>query len=326
MHLNEPLLRLPIRFDADVLRREIDALPPQAWTEHPQGYQGNDAVRLATAGGALSDAIGGDPMAPTEYLKACPYIMAVMAAIGGVWGRVRLMRLAPDAGVPPHVDSDFYWRTHVRLHVPITTTPDVLFTCADETVHMAAGECWIFDTFARHRVQNGRDAMRVHLVMDTVGGEGLWDLVQSARVQPDAEPRLVPPGSGVPALAFEEKYGPPVMSPWELLQHIAFLRERSAPSPAMDALLLRLDRLAAGWHGIWAQHGPSPDAVPAYMRLIAELGRDLNGHADIGTLLLPNQMPVMEHIGNLIQAMISRSMLVHAARGANGLRAVPGGR
>ena len=33
-------------------------------------------------------------------------------ALGGVWGRSRLMALAPGAEVPAHVDAHYYWRTH----------------------------------------------------------------------------------------------------------------------------------------------------------------------------------------------------------------------
>ena len=56
----------------------------------------------------------------------------------------------------------------------------MLFTCGDETVHMAAGECWVFDSFLRHDVQNKGDAQRIHLVLDTVGGGILPELMKAA--------------------------------------------------------------------------------------------------------------------------------------------------
>ena len=67
-----------------------------------------------------------------------------------------------------HVDLHYHWRTHIRIHIPVITDPKVLFTCGDETVHMAPGECWIFDSFRFHRVENGWTERRVHLVLDTV--------------------------------------------------------------------------------------------------------------------------------------------------------------
>ena len=72
-------------------------------------------------------------MAPTPHLLACPYLMQVLDAIGATWGRSRLMRLSGAAEVTPHVDTDYYWRDHMRVHVPIVTQPTVRFLCGGET-------------------------------------------------------------------------------------------------------------------------------------------------------------------------------------------------
>ena len=53
--------------------------------------------------------------------------MQVMASIGAVWGRTRLMRLSGHAEVTPHVDINYYWRERVRVHVPIVTQPTRAF-------------------------------------------------------------------------------------------------------------------------------------------------------------------------------------------------------
>ena len=45
MQLKKPFLKLPIRFDADALAAEVSALPATAWTPHPTGFVGNEAVR-----------------------------------------------------------------------------------------------------------------------------------------------------------------------------------------------------------------------------------------------------------------------------------------
>lgn len=44
MELGRPLLKLPIRFDAEVWAREVRALPRSGWTAHPTGFEGNEAV------------------------------------------------------------------------------------------------------------------------------------------------------------------------------------------------------------------------------------------------------------------------------------------
>ena len=71
MQLDRPFLKLPIRFDADALEREVRALPASAWVPHPSGFPGNEAVRLVTAGGLPTDAFEG-PMKPTENLAQLP--------------------------------------------------------------------------------------------------------------------------------------------------------------------------------------------------------------------------------------------------------------
>src|SRR6476661_1310766 len=216
--LQQPFLKLPIRFDADALAREVRALPPEAWTPHPTAYVGNEAVRLITPFGEPTDDIQG-PMAPTEWLQKCDYVREIMAAIGAVWGRSRFMGLAPGREVPPHIDINYYWRTHLRIHVPVITNHGVLFTCGDRTEHMAAGECWIFDSFRWHDVQNRGTEQRIHLVVDTVGGGLLPELMAAAETGA-TEPRFVAPGlRGGEELVFENVNSPTVMSPWEMRCH-----------------------------------------------------------------------------------------------------------
>lgn len=298
MRLTEPLLRLPIAFDAAVLSAEVAALPATAWVPHPNNHPGNAAVRLVTTGGEATDDTRA-PMAPTEHLLACPYVREVMAAIGGTWGRSRLMSLGPGAVVPPHIDTHYYWRTHVRLHVPIVTNPGVAFNCADRTVHMAAGECWIFDTFANHFVRNNGQETRVHLVLDTVGGEGLWDLVDAA----GTDTRHVAPGSmRQAALAFEHVDGSTTISPWEVKQQFAFIAEQAVAEARLDEVLRRLDRFAAGWTACWAAHGGATAGAPEYRRLIAALEADL---PRLGgeRLRLRNGLPVYRQIAEFLFAL-----------------------
>ena len=71
MRLAEPFLKLPIRFDAEALKSEIQALPKSAWVPHATGFPGNEAVRLITVGGEETDDFNGQ-MAPTENIARVP--------------------------------------------------------------------------------------------------------------------------------------------------------------------------------------------------------------------------------------------------------------
>lgn len=294
MRLNRPLLKLPTRFCAETLAAEIRALPASAWVPHPNKIPGNDAVPLVTPGGQITDRFEG-PMAPTEHLLKCPSITQVMAEIGGVWGRSRLMGLAPGAQVPHHIDINYYWRTHIRIHIPIITNPGVLFTCGKETVHMAPGEAWVFDSFLMHNVQNRGTQKRIHLVLDTVPGERLWSLIDEAQGTGASSPRPVkrftPTERPIDDLFFEQLNTPRVISPWEIRCHIAFIRELVVPHRQVEPVFKRLDRFAQGWASVWARFGDSGDGIQEYQRLIAEVKRDLQplGAAE---LVLSNEVPV----------------------------------
>ncbi len=299
MHLDHPLLRLPRQYAAERIAEEVLALPASAWLPHPGKLAGNDAVPLITPGGRISNGFAG-AMGPTEHLRACPYIMEIMADLGAIWGRSRLMGLAPGADVPEHVDVGYYWRTHLRIHIPIITSPDVRFTCAGETVHMAPGECWVFDSFEMHSVHNGGTGKRIHLVLDTVGGEGLWDLVKQAGSAGGASPRRVEPGeTAVGAIAYEQINAPVIMSGWEVRCHVDYLLPQAPAGAQRDAVSARLDRFVNGWMAAWAQFGTDAAGVPTYRRLLDGIRQDLSGlRAD--RLLLPNRVPLDRALSELI--------------------------
>lgn len=301
MRLTQPFLKLPIAFDASALAAEVNALPDSAWVLHPNKFPGNEAVRLITPGGQQTDAFDG-PMRPTEYLAECPYITEIMAELGGVWGRSRLMGLAAGAEVMPHVDAHYHWHTHLRIHVPIITNPEVKFTCGDETVHMAPGECWVFDSFRWHEVHNRGSERRVHLVLDTVITAHLWDLIDAAQSGCSTAHQF-PPGSGNGApLLFEQVNIPEVMSAWEIRSHIAFVAGHALPHPKLDAVLKVLDRFADSWSAIWAQFGSSEAGRPAYRRLADETRAQLRtiGASEI---MLSNDLDLSLVIDQLVFAV-----------------------
>lgn len=301
MRLDRPLLQLPIRFCADTLAAEVLALPASAWQPHPTGFVGNEAVPLVTPGGTLNDMFDG-PMGPTEALLQCPYIMQIMAEIGAVWGRSRLMALAPGAEVPPHADSHYYWRTHHRLHIPVITNPGVIFTCDDQSVHMAAGECWMFDSFRWHDVQNKGSERRVHLVIDTVGGGQLWDLMEAAQAGTETSRMLLPGERSGDGLAFEQVNSPRIMSPWEIRCHVAFVAEHAVPDPLLETVFKRLERFVEDWAAAWARFGTADEGLTTYRELIATTRRDLAALGG-GHLVLRNEIELYHVLDQLVFTM-----------------------
>jgi len=269
LKLPVPFVQFPLSFDAEVLAAEIAALGESPWRAHPQGYAGNSMLPLVAVDGDPTDERFTGPMRPTPHLARCPYLAQVMASLGCVVGRSRLMRLSGHAEVNLHVDQGYYWAERMRVHVPVVTQPTVRFDCGDASVHMQAGECWIFDTWRKHRVLNDAEAARIHLVVDTVGGDAFSALLARGRPHPapwrgGQRPERVPPGAAAGPLVFETANVPAVMTPWELNAHLAFLFGEAVPHPRLDILHQRTGEFTRTWRALWAANGDAEEGRPQF--------------------------------------------------------------
>ena len=303
MKLQARFVQLPLEFDAERLADEVGKLGEGAWLPHPQRFAGNDFLPLISARGELANESFEHEMRPTPLLLQCPYLIDVLASLGVTLGRTRLMRLSGHAEVTPHVDVHYYWRDRMRVHVPIVTQPTVRFHCGDAEIHMAAGECWLFDTWSMHRVINDAERARIHLVVDTVGGEGFWNLAARGRApdQPNAgwlARRVEPMGAKPAELDYENFNLPLVMTPWEAREHITFLLGELAPNgPALPATVQATTRFLHVWRALWSAHGEHQVGWPRYRRALDVFVRDLQG-ARAETLKLRNG-------GDLVQSLFS---------------------
>lgn len=186
------------------------------------------------------------------------------------------MKLSGHAEVTPHTDLSYYWRERVRVHVPIRTKPNVRFFCGNSEVNMAAGECWIFNTWLSHRVVNGDDDERINLVADTVGSEPFWRLVGAGtgpgqgEVQGWRAEPVMPVPNHNPGLMYESVNVPQVMTPWEIREHLMFLLTDARPHPQMAAVRGAVTRFTFVWRALWAQFGADRSGWPAYRRALDE--------------------------------------------------------
>jgi hypothetical protein len=273
MKLSRPFFQLPVRFDVARLQAEVAALPEEAWVSHPDQVPGNSAARLITAGGEETDSVHGQ-MLPTRWLAHMPYTRQVLAGFGVVWSRSRLMRLAPGAGVPEHADINYHWHTRVRLHIPVFTRPEVRFHCDGQSVHMAAGEAWIFDNWRRHHVENKASAERIHLVADTTGTAAFWQFA-CGEAPPRDQWRTVSwdPGRH-PELLTEGDQRLPVMPAAEVQLLIDDLRAELAVATDTAEARARAERFGRvlesfvqDWRQLCALHGTGGQARPEFLRL-----------------------------------------------------------
>ena len=277
MELQQPFLKLPWRFDAEHLAREVEALPAGYWLDHPSGLAGNTAVPLVSVDGAMNHAFDG-AMKPTEALLSSTYLHQVVASFGEVVARSRLMRLAPGAKVAEHVDFNYHWVSRVRIHVPIITNPAVTFYCGDESVHMAEGESWLFDSWRRHRVLNESTQTRTHLVIDLAGSSRFWRTVREAETCELIH--VLPDPNGRPQVKTEQFPVAPVMAPGEMLAIVEQLLEDCEANPTNDPTIMRRYRhllldLVHDWREVWSLYGFNDEAFDHYRSVLERTASQL---------------------------------------------------
>lgn len=273
MKLSRPFFQLPVLFDIARMQAEVSALPAEAWVSHPDSLPGNSAARLISAGGGETDSVHGQ-MLPTPWLEEMPYLRQVLAGFGVVWGRSRLMRLAPGAGVPEHADINYHWHTRVRLHIPVFTRPQVRFHCDGQSVHMAAGEAWIFDNWRRHHVENGADVERIHLVADTTGTAAFWQFACGPAPSRDQWPSVPWVPGHTPQLLTEGDQRSPVMPAAEVQLLSEDLRAEltlvtdSAEGRIRAARFSQLlENFVQDWRQLCALHGTNGRGRTEFQRL-----------------------------------------------------------
>ena len=278
MKLAKEFYHLPLSFDVERLQQELSAFTEEDWRAHHESFKGNSAIALISVGGSFNNEFKG-PMSPTPALLQSPYLQQVIASFGEVIGRSRLMRLAPGCEVPLHSDINYHWHNRVRIHIPIVTDDAVQFHCDDKQVHMGEGECWIFDSWKYHKVVNGSDKMRVHLVIDTMGSSRFWQMIDEASLpygqldDPSFKPKHLSfiPGSQ-PEIITEKVNFPLVMPPSEvrLLTQELGSQIQAAPDNAPQAserFIKLLNDFALDWQAIWSQFGDDKAGWDAYHRL-----------------------------------------------------------
>jgi hypothetical protein len=303
MKLHRPFVQLPLAFDAQALRAEIEAFGEELWKPHPQGFAGNSMLPLVAVNGDPDDESFAGPMRPTPALQRSSYLGQVLASLGATIGRSRLMRLSGHAEVARHADQHYYWAERARVHVPVLTQPTVRFECGGVAVNMASGECWIFDTWRQHRVLNDATEQRVHLVVDTVGGGRFWELVGRGRLYPDPQkgswqPELIAPLAGDHFFPCENVNVPVVMSPWELNSHLGLLFSHALPHPGLGAVRELSARFARQWQGLWFEYGEDGRGREHYRAALSRFVDDVKGPSQ--GLLLNNELRWFEAMTMMI--------------------------
>ena len=189
-------LRLAVRFDPAALCRDLSLLEEGEWVDHfvKQNYEGTWSVLpLRAPAGAVHPIkmIYSDPacatFVDTPLLTRCRYFQQVLAAFQCPLHAVRLMKLTPGSAIKPHTDHDLApEHGRARLHIPVTTNPEVDFRLNGTAVMMGEGECWYLRLSDTHSVANRGRVDRVHLVLDALVNPWLLERLTDAERAADA--------------------------------------------------------------------------------------------------------------------------------------------
>jgi hypothetical protein len=168
----------PFKFDVEKMRADVATLEKEGWLTHydPTLSRKWRAILLVSKHG---DTTGPESQRPswdftefkrTPYVEKLPYFKYILDSFVCPQGRVRILKLAPGAGIDMHRDINAEVGclafNQVRLHVPIHTNDKVTFFVGGEKIKMQPGRFYYVNFSKKHYVRNDGDTDRLHLVMD----------------------------------------------------------------------------------------------------------------------------------------------------------------
>jgi Aspartyl/Asparaginyl beta-hydroxylase len=173
--------KLPFTFEPALLREDLARILGGAWKPHfnQQDYVGDwSGLALRSRMGDANDISPHGTAAEfknTPLMEQCPHLRAVVEAFQFPVKSVRLLRLKAGSRVNEHSDPDLGLADgQLRIHVPVMTSEQVEFVVANRRLILREGESWYIDFSQRHRIYNGGDTDRIHLIID--GEVNAWAL------------------------------------------------------------------------------------------------------------------------------------------------------
>ncbi|BBB63161.1 MULTISPECIES: aspartyl/asparaginyl beta-hydroxylase domain-containing protein [Undibacterium] len=172
-------LKLPFSFDLGRLRAELHQLEASEWIRHfnTNAYINNwTCLPLRAVDGRIDHImpVNEGNFQDTALMQTSPYLREVVDTFLCEKTSVRLMSLEAGGVIKEHRDDGTSLEDGItRLHIPITTTPDVLFKIDGEEVHFSAGDTWYLNAACLHGVVNPSSHARVHLMLDCVSNAWL---------------------------------------------------------------------------------------------------------------------------------------------------------
>jgi hypothetical protein len=197
--------RLPVQFDVELLRQEIESLPDSLWgtTSGRVGvHRAADAIFLRGHAPAEGDL----PVEDRPALARLPYARRLIFGMGGQPLRCLLARLPAGACIATHIDRAPYFAKTIRLHFPIASHEQAWMVCGGLSYLMRPGEVWALNNSTTHAVWNAHASLaRTHMICDFLPSPALLELLAGAdrtlgRTVPEVDARLADAGLAATAM------------------------------------------------------------------------------------------------------------------------------
>lgn len=179
-------LKLPFSFDVARLQHDLALAVQTPWIKHfnTQAYEKDwSCIPLRSVDGRIDHIlpIESQQFRDTEILDHCLYFREVISQFQCEKTSIRLMSLGAGAVIREHRDEGSSLEDGItRLHIPIQTSPEVMFAIEHHSVHFSAGDTWYLNASCLHGVRNDSQKARVHLMLDCVSNSWLEQVFTKA--------------------------------------------------------------------------------------------------------------------------------------------------
>jgi hypothetical protein len=162
------------RWDHIPFRDRLLSLPARDWLEHTPAasVRGRTHAHTETLPVLFDEDfrhMNGTRRPHFELFEPCinPLLARFETIFGGGYPvRIIVPRLFPRATITAHADGGHSLPFVHRIHMPLTTNPQVEFVVGGETRQIAEGEIWEINNTRIHSVRNRGMATRIHLIVD----------------------------------------------------------------------------------------------------------------------------------------------------------------
>ena len=182
--MSNDYLKLPFQYSEGLLFRDLEICQKFRFTDH---YNTSDftgkwtSIALRSSSGDYKEIfateLNPENYKDTQLMKRCTYFQKIVDSFKCKKLSVRLLNLLPGSSIKEHCDHNLsYTDGEFRIHIPITTNPNVSFYINSINVTMLPGECWYGDFTLPHSVKNEGMTDRAHLVIDCIRNPWTDDL------------------------------------------------------------------------------------------------------------------------------------------------------